>query len=160
MEEFQSFNQTMHMLEVSDVTKDGAVFQVSQSGRYIYMNSVLLALCGCNDNGFVIPMIAYHHTVTKFEQNVGGLAWPQYDWRTRKSSVLLILLSGRGRTLGNSWHTCFRHWQYRTDLIWPLKTLCTCSCQQVETRSLGARVQSHHKAIWGHRQVKRATATI
>ena len=74
MEEFQSFNQTMHMLEVSGMTKDGAVFQVSQSGRYIYMNSVLLALCGCNGNGFVIPMIAYHHTVTKFEQNVGGLA--------------------------------------------------------------------------------------
>ena len=36
MEEFQSSNQIMHTLEVSGVTKDGAVFQVSQSGRYIY----------------------------------------------------------------------------------------------------------------------------
>ena len=32
----------------------------------------------------VVPMITYLHRVMKIQQNVGGLAWLQYDWRTRK----------------------------------------------------------------------------
>ena len=64
----------------------------------------------------VAPMITYLHRVMKIQQNVGGLAWLQYDGGPAKSSMLVVLLSGGGRTLDNYWHASLTHQRYRTHL--------------------------------------------
>ena len=90
------------------MTKDGTVLHVLQARRVADIStwtrcfSLYVAVMANRKPELVTQMIAHLHTVMKVEQSLGGLAWLQYDWRTRKELRAARRLNGGGRTLGNS----------------------------------------------------------
>ena len=90
MEEVLPSNRTVQALEISGMARDGTVFQVPQARRvaditsWIRCFTLYVAVMAKQKPDLVAPMLAHLHTVIKVEQSVGGLAWLQYDWKTRK----------------------------------------------------------------------------
>ena len=72
------------------MTKDETVLHVPQTCRVADIStwtrcfSLYVAVMANQKAELVAQMIAHLHTVMKVEQSLGGLAWLQYDWRTRK----------------------------------------------------------------------------
>ena len=90
MEGFLPSNRTVQALEISGLAREGTVFQVPQACRvaditsWIRCFTLYVAVMAKQKPDLVASMLAHLHTVIKVEQSVGGLAWLQYDWRTRK----------------------------------------------------------------------------